>query len=192
MRLLVLLLLPVAACSGPQWTTRPDNYHQAALLLRPVEATGFRIGNDHIQPEIWDRFQAGTADSILHAMVNRLIQAPVYRAQGVRITESYAESDYVLQVTDVRVDHAFTLDFVRPGPVVRVRLVLEAYQGATPVFRDERTGLGNMARLARTEPGLYWLNGTEKADGDLQRRALEAAWTEALGDALSAFMQLNR
>jgi hypothetical protein len=188
--LVPLLLLALGACSTIQWVEKPDDYRNALILVSDIPTDAIRFDAKVLGDATQTWFLETGADSLYTLGISRLFFSPDIRSKNVRLAADYRNSDYRFVVESVDVTQRFSVNFVKPGPILKVEVRFAAYRGEDLVLRVRRTESANMASID-AGPGFNWLDDAAKSDVNRQRKALSEAYYTALGNAILIFFNQN-
>lgn len=188
--LVPLLLLATVGCSSIQWVEKPDDYRNALILVSDIPEDAIRFEAKAVGEAGRTWFRETGADSLYTLAVSRLFFSPDIRSKNVRLAADYRNSDFRFVIESVDVDQRFTINFVKPGPVLKVTVRFAAYRGEELVMRMRSSETANMAAIG-AGPGFNWLDEAAKADADRQKKAVSDAYYTALGNAMMTFFNRN-
>jgi len=194
-RFLSILPLLLASCASSGWVTdKPTSYQGSSVYVRPIEASRITSESDDLSDGVLARFTNTEADSLLHLLVNRTLRVPDARYRDSRMVQSYAESDFTIEVKRIEIRPSTNPlhRMVKNGPVVVVEVVADVYRGEQLVYQSKTSDFANLAAIASTEPGFHKATDIEKNDAGLQRAMLHRAYYSAVGDLMMEFFQVNR
>lgn len=188
--LVPLLLLTLGGCSSIRWVEKPDDYRNALILVSDIPTDAIRFDADVLSEGARAWFTTTGADSLYTLAISRLFFSPDIRSKNVRLAADYRNSDYRFEVESVEVSQRFTINFVKPGPVLKVTVHFAAYQGEDLILRMRSSETSNMAAIG-AGPGFNWLDEAAKADADRQKKAVSDAYYTAMGNAILTFFNQN-
>lgn len=194
-RFLSILPLLLASCASSGWVTdKPTSYQGSSVYVRPIEASRIASESDDLSDGVLARFTNTEADSLLHLLVNRTLRVPDARYRDSRMVQSYAESDFTIEVKRIEIRPSTNPlhRMVKNGPVVVVVVLAEVYRGEQLVYQSKTSDFANLAAIASSEPGFHKATADEKNDVGLQRAMLHRAYYSAVGDLMMEFFQVNR
>lgn|GEM_PF-5944068 len=185
-----LFLLNLTACTSIHWVEKPDDYRNALVLVSDIPTDAIRFDAKVLREDIQAWFRNTGADSLYTLGISRLFFSPDIRSKNVRLAADYRNSDYRFVVESVDITQRFTVNFVKPGPVVKVTVHFAAYRGEDLVLRMRSSETSNMAAIG-AGPGFNWLDDAAKVDAERQRKAVSEAYYTALGNAILTFFNQN-
>lgn len=188
---LVPLMLLSLSCTGIKWIEKPDDYRNALILVSDIPPEAVRFDAPVLLEASKTWFRDTAADSLYTLGITRTFFSPALREKNVRLAADYRNSDYRFVVESIHVRQAISFNFIKPGPVLKVVVGFKAYRGEELILEMTSSETANMAALAGGKPGLRWLGEAEKADTDLQKKALSKAYYTAVGNAVMTFFNQN-
>lgn len=193
-RFLPFLFLGLVACAPSGWVAeKPVSYQNSSIHVPDIDPAVVSLQSAAVSQPVMARFTSSEADSVLRLLVTRTLRVPDARYKDARLVSSYAESDYMVKVTDIRIEDSKNPlhQLVKNGPVVVVRVSAEVYRGETLVYRSTTSDFANLAALASTEPGYHKATESERNDPALQRAMILKAYYSAVGEMMMSFFQVN-
>lgn len=188
--LVPLVLVGLTACSSIKWVEKPDDYRNALILVSDIAEDAIRFDAKVLGEDTQAWFLETGADSLYTRSISRLFFSPDIRSKNVRLAADYRNSDYRFVVESVDITQRFTVNFVKPGPILKVTVRFAAYRGEDLVLRLRSSETANMASID-AEPGFNWLDDAAKRDAKRQRKAVSEAYYTALGNAILIFFNQN-
>lgn len=194
-RFLSILPLLMASCASSGWVTeKPTSYQGNGVFVRPIEASRISVTTDAVSEDVTALFIQTEADSLVNLLVNRTLRVPDARYRDSRVVQSYAESDFTIEVKRISIRPSTNPlhRLVKNGPVVVVEVLADVYRGEQLVYQSKTSDFANLAAIASEEPGFHKATDDEKNDAGLQRAMLHRAYYSAVGDLMMSFFQVNR
>ncbi len=186
--ILLLVALILSGCSSTGWLVE-DRQQSPKIYLEDINPDVIPQNERRLDNRFWDPFVSSHADSLSHSALLRFVTGVTRsQQQGPSITPEIVDADYILRVDNLEISRVFTMNFVHPGPVFRIKVEVSAWQGNRKVFETRQTTTSNLAVTAADGARFYYPDRAERTDLNNLRNTIYPAVVSAFGRAWQEFL----